>query len=81
MSEIRVGKLLSRAIDVAQLRQGRSDSQSHRLILLCDESGFPVTEVCRVHFPSDVPHPQSMAKLEKIMRLLDAGMTALNQPQ
>jgi len=79
MSEIRIGKLLSRAVDVVQLRSGRSGSQSHRMILLCDDGGHPVTEVCRVHFPSDVPHPQSVAKLEKIMRLLDAGMTALNQ--
>jgi len=81
MSEIRIAKLLSRDVDVVQLRVGRSASQSHRLVLLCDEGGHPLTEVCRVHFPSDVPHPQSLAKLEKVMSLLDAGMAALNPPK
>jgi len=79
MAEIRIGKLLSRDIDVITLKSGRSDSQSHRMVLLCDKDGHPVSEVCRVHFPSDVPHPQSLKKLEKIMQLLDAGMTASAQ--
>lgn len=79
MSEIRIGKLLSRATDVVTLRSGRSDTQTHRIVLLCDESGHPASEVCRVFFPADVPHAQSLATLETVMRLLDAGMSALNQ--
>jgi hypothetical protein len=78
MSEIRIGRLVSRATDVEMLRSGRSQIHQQRLILLCDESGCPMSEVCRVSFPTDVPHTHSIKKLENIMRCLDAGLTALN---
>lgn len=74
--EIRSGRFLSRDIDTITLRTGRSGSVSMRIVLFCDANGNPAQEICRVEFPSDVPHLQSMAKLEAVMGLLDAGVQA-----
>jgi len=73
MKDIRIGNFLSRTTDTTNLRSGRNTFHTYRQVLLCNEQGQPTMEVCLVHFPSNVPHQESLKKLESIMAMLAAG--------
>lgn len=78
MSEIRIGRFLSRDIDSVSVRSGRSASMAQRVVYVTDIEGRPTAEVCRVSFPSNVARTESIKKLTNVMRCLDAGMSQLN---